>query len=122
MTRTAITVENAVINTKAALTGVAVSNANDHYIDAKGNTQGLLLVVNNTSTDTGTLTFIAGDNPPAFEAGLGDSSAQNCVTGITVFSLDGGRWCQDDGTINVDAASFTGTVTLYAIRTPKSNR
>ena len=119
MARTAVTVTTLTPNTAVAEpAGTTADPTNDHVIEAGQVPERLLLRFANTNGSDRVATIVAGDNPPAIAAGLGNLD-------ITVPATSGVRWVgpltsarflQSDGTINIDlAASFAGTVTAYAV-------
>jgi hypothetical protein len=89
-----------------------------------GDSQRLLLEFTNTAgaADTMTVTILAGDEPPAMQAGLGNvefTVAQNAVRYVVVESA---RHMQSDGKINVKvtpAATKTQTASIRAYKLPK---
>ncbi len=93
-------------------------------ITPDGDSHNILLEFTNNAAaaDTGTITILAGDLPPALESGLGDLSftlAQNAVKYLVV---DSGRFMQSDGTILISftpASTKTQTFTVRAYKLPK---
>jgi len=89
-----------------------------------GDTRRILIEVINTAqaADTLTVDILAGDQPPAMSAGLGDvqfTVAQNAVRYIVI---DSARHMQSDGTISIKvtpAATKTQTATIRAYKLPK---
>lgn len=123
MARDAITITSLGINAATAnpagLTIDSTVVTNDMVVNASGNTRGLLLQITNTSGADKVVTVKAGDNPPAFRAGLGDLEITVPATSGNVWiSLESARFVQDDGTINIDLATgHTGVA--RAFRLPK---
>src|SRR5690349_18201751 len=119
MARTAIPVT--AITDNAAITGAvgtAFDSTNNHVLTAPNDGR-LLLEVDNTGTSpTATVTVKAGDNPPAFAAGLGDLTFVVGTAGKhkTLVVLDTARFLQDDGTINIDISQtvLLGTIAAYS--------
>jgi hypothetical protein len=93
-------------------------------ITIAGDTHKVLLEVTNVAlaADTMTVKVLAGDNPPALRAGLGDlefTVAQNAVKYLVLESM---RFRQDDGKINITvtpAATKSQTAKFRAFRLPK---
>ena len=111
MARTALPLTTA-YNTGAAPTATAIDPTNGHVITPAGPPEELLIIVNNTTVSTKTVTIKAGANPPALSAGQGDLvvTCAASTNGIPL-RVDSSRFVQADGTINLDiAASMTGTI------------
>ena len=119
MARTAVPVTVLTANTFVAdPAGTTADPTNDHSIDPGRVPLGeIVLRIKQTDVSARVATIVAGDNPPALEAGLGDltkSMAQNEVW--FVGPLTSGRFIQSDGLLHIDlAASFAGTVTAFRI-------
>lgn len=118
MARTAVTVNYS--TTGAAVTATAADPTNDHVIEL-GNTplEDVVIVFANTDGSDRVATILAGDNPPALAAGVGDLSITVPATSgvMAVMNLESARYLQSDGTLEIDlAASFAGTVTAYRTR------
>jgi hypothetical protein len=105
--------------------GTTADPTNDHVINLGVSTGGkstpldeLVIRILQTDATARVATIVAGDNPPALSAGMGDltkSMAQNEVWYI--HGLEGGQYMQNDGTILIDlAASSAGTIWAYSTR------
>lgn len=130
MARTAITITeltpeatNAVVLGTA---GVAIDATNDHSITPTGDidVRELLLFVVHTTALEKDYTVVAGSNPPAVRAGLGDvvvPMADGSTTQtLSLFPLTGSRFQQSDGTIHVDIETgMTGRIACF--RAPRSD-
>lgn len=121
MARTAVAYSTLVANNKLTdPAGTSLDATNDHVINAAKPERTLLRVTNTHGSDHD-VTIKAGDNPPAFGAGLGDLVVTVAATsGVQwIGPFESGRFLQDDGTLQVDiAASHAGTITAFLI--PKS--
>ncbi len=89
-----------------------------------GDTHNILLKFENTAAaaDKMTVAILAGDNPPAFQAGLGDLSIELAQNEIDYAVIESARFMQSDGTISIKstpAASKTQTLKITAIKLPK---
>mgnify|MGYP000943128686 FL=1 len=89
-----------------------------------GDTHNILLKFENTAAaaDIMTVEILAGDNPPAFQAGLGDLSIALAQNEIDYAVIESARFMQSDGTISIKstpAASKTQTLKITAIKLPK---
>ncbi len=125
---TAITVNDLAENTELAQPTADVldtgTTAVTIPITPDGDTHDILLELANTAEAAATMTVavLAGDNPPAFRAGLGDlaiSLAQNAVKYVV---LESARFMQSNGVINVKstpASTKTQTLAIRAYRLPK---
>lgn len=75
-----------------------------------------LIRITNTDDDTGlTVTFLAGDNPPALAAGQGDLAVTVAFGTTRFLSLESGRFLQSDGSVNVDVTVNTGKLTVFQV-------
>lgn len=121
MARSEIPVETGVFNTVDALTGDTVDTTNYHVINST-DTQGLFVLFDHTGGTDGTAVFVAGDNPPAFEAGLGNLSVTITAGALNAIPILSSRFAQDDGTIqiNVGGGDINGTA-VYAIKAPRGS-
>lgn len=121
MPRTALPLTSTPVATGAAPTATAVDPTNHHVI-TPGSTpvEEMLIVVNNTTVSTKTVTVKAGANPPSLAAGQGDLvvTCAASTNGIPIGPLESARFTQADGTINLDIASaMTGTIVVYRLGT-----
>jgi hypothetical protein len=74
--------------------------------------ENLLVRLTNTDDDTGlTVTFKAGDYPPALAAGQGDLAVTVAFGTTQWVCLESGRFLQSDGSISVTATVNTGKIT-----------
>lgn len=118
MARTAVTVTTLAANAFTAKpAGTTADPTNDHVVDVAGDSEGVVIEITQTDASARIATVLAGDNPPALEAGQGNlakSMAQNEVW--ILGPLTSGRFIQNDGTILIDlAASFAGTIRAYKV-------
>ncbi len=119
MARTAVTVVTLTANaTTADPTPTTADTTNDHSVDCSSfSLEELVLRIKQTDATARVATIVAGDNPPALEAGQGDltkSIAQNEVWWVG--PLTSGRFVQSDGKLHIDlAASFAGEITAFRI-------
>lgn len=121
MTRDAIAIVAPALNAATVWgAGTTIDPANDAVVSPGGNTQNLFLRITNTHGAEKTVTIKAGDNPPAFRAGLGDLQVTVAATsGDVIIPLESARFVQDDGTILVDfGTDHAGKA--YAVRLPAS--
>ena len=118
MARTAVTVTTLAANTAAAEpAGTTADATNDHVISGVPCEQLLIRLANTNGSDR-VATILAGDNPPADAAGVGDLAVTVPATSgvMWVGPLSSARFAQDNGDVHIDlAASFAGTVTAYRI-------
>lgn len=113
MTRDAVTLTTVTRHTAVTNpAGTAISPTNGANIAAANKTRKLLLRVTNTITNaTKVVTIKAGDSPPSLRASLGDLSLTVPQSGDIVVTIEGARFVQDDGSINIDFGSgMTGIV------------
>jgi hypothetical protein len=98
--------------------GLTIAPANGAVITAS-NTSRILFRVTNTNGTDRTITIKAGDNPPAFRAGLGDlAMVIPATSGDVVFSVESARHLQDDGTILIDfETSMAGKLWAFSLPT-----
>jgi len=96
----------------------SVASGEYAVIAAAGNTSDLVISV--YSAGAATVTFIAGDNPPSMNAGLGDGSAQSLGAGdACLLVVPGGQYVQDNGTVRVLVG--TNTCIIGAFRIPRES-
>lgn len=123
MARDAVTITELSPNTAATQpAGTAISAANGAVIaGAAGRADDILIRVTNTNGTQRTVTFKAGDNPPAIRKGLGDLAViVPATTGDKVVVLESARFAQSDGSVEVDfEASMAGIIS--AVRLPKGS-
>jgi hypothetical protein len=120
MARSAVTVADLVaFNTAYDITPDAIDLANDHEIDISNIKSDLFQVmIENTSTEVGTATFLGGDF--FSESGQGDLVVTVGDSSIQVIALETARFKDSDGKLNIDMAS-TGSLTgrIFASELPK---
>ncbi len=119
MPRDAVAITSLSPNAATALVaGVAINPANNAVIAAGGNTQRLLIYVNNTFAGAKNVTVKAGANPPAFAAGQGDLTESFAQNAEKFFVIESARFAQTNGDIYVDFENgMTGVIAAY--RLPK---
>jgi hypothetical protein len=122
MARATVAVTDLVRNSSVASPAGTAIDATNHHALTVGTTpcQRLIIRVTNTTASTKAATIKAGDNPPADAAGQGDLSvsltAGDATPTVKYVVLEGARFLQNDGTINIDIASgMTGFVAAYRI-------
>lgn len=119
MARTAVTVTTFTANSATTEpAGTTADPTNDHVVTVDFPLEELMLRFANTNGTDRVATIVAGDSPPALEAGQGNLDVTvPATTGVRwVGPLSSARFLQNDGTLNIDlAASFAGTVTAYRI-------
>lgn len=93
-------------------TGVITHNATaaNHTEKDQAELRGLVLYV--TGSGAGTLTVLAGNNPPANAKVEGDLTV-NTINGTVVIALEGSRFTQTDGTVKFTSSA---TVNVRAVR------
>ena len=116
--RTAVPYSLLVANSSLAdPAGTALDATNDHVISAAKPEQTVLRVTNTHGSDH-VITIKAGDNPPAWAAGLGDLTVTVAATsGVQwIGPFESGRFLQNDGTMHVDVVTdHTGTITAFLV-------
>lgn len=119
MPRDAVAITALVLNDSVvAAAGTAINTTNGAEIDLAGyKGQHIIVEVTNTAGSAYDVTFKAGDNPPAFRAGLGDLVEEiAATTGDEFFVLETARFLQNDGCIYADfETSMTGKIKAYAM-------
>jgi hypothetical protein len=93
-------------------------------ITPAGDTHNILLEFTNTAqaADTMTVKILAGDNPPAQAAGLGDLTFTVAQNAVKYLVLESARFMQSDGKINITITPANGktqTMTVRAYKLPK---
>lgn len=128
MARTNLPVTAMTANGVTAVSTTAIDQANgmnlalaSTAIPSTATSDELVLVVANT--DTGAHNFIlraGASNPPAFRSGLGDLTVSIPASTTRYFGpFDWARFCQSDGSLNIDFGSgITGTI--QALLLPRS--
>jgi len=118
MARTAV----AIISMNSAGSSVnptltAIDATNSHVITPDRAFRRLVLVAQNTFAGSKTLTIKAGAYPPAFRKFLGDLVITLTQNQWVYQQIDGSRFAQTDGTINIDvAAATTGTIGVFGLQ------
>ena len=121
MTRDALPIETSSLNTVDTAVGLTINTTNDAVITTGGDASSLVFFFDQTGATDGNITFKAGDNPPAFEAGLSDVTIVATALTRGWVTIDPARFMQDDGTINIDFdATCAGKI--YALRLPRASR
>ncbi len=119
MARTAITANLLVANSKLTLpTPDSIDAANGMYLAAGYEADKVIFLVKNTTASAKAATVVAGDNPPALRAGLGNLTGSSLAQNASEFlgPFDASRFLQNDGTIQVDfGSSMTGEITALII-------
>lgn len=118
MARVAVPVVSMSQNAGTSNAGTPVDTTNHHALTISGDGRVLIEVDNTGTVATATVTVKAGDNPPAFRAGLGDLAVVVGTAGLhrQIIIVETARFLQDDGTINIDAAGFSaGTIVAYQL-------
>ena len=121
MARTAVTLSSFAANsTLTATTGTTAVAANGHYVTLTCPLEEVVFQLVNSSTVDQTITFAAGDNPPADAAGVG-SLAVAVSTGVTKYvgPLTSARFIQNDGTVSIDATTGSG-LKIRAFQVPRT--
>lgn len=118
MARTAVTVTTLAANAGVAEpAGTTADPTNDHVVSGIPAEELILRFANTNGTDR-VATIVAGDNPPADAAGIGNLAVTVPATSgvMWVGPLTSARFVQDNGDIHIDlATSFAGTVTAYRV-------
>ena len=118
MARSAVTVADlAAFNTGYDITPDAIDLANGHEIDITDIKSDLFQVmIENTTTNAGTVTFVAGAGSEAsqgdLELALGDSE-------IKVIALESARFKDASGKLNIDVAGSGVAGRVFASELPK---
>ena len=140
MARTAVTVTTLTAETVVAdPAGVSLDPTNGHEISCSGiPIEHLAIRIVNTTASQKAATVLAGDSPPALEAGAGnvtvtcaaatvdtyyltqavDATSIDITTPVVkwISGLSSARHSQSDGTVHVDVASgMTGTISAFRI-------
>ena len=102
------------------MTGVQTCALPISVITAPAGDTGHLVFTFYNASGGATATFEAGDEPPAENSGLGNSSAITLTAAKPYFVVvPAGRYVQDNGTIRIDIGSNTTIVGCY--RRPTGN-
>lgn len=116
MARTAVAYSALVANSNLSdPAGTALDATNDHVIAAAQPENTILRVTNTNGTDR-IVTIVAGPNPPALAAGLGNLDVTvAATTGVQwIGPFESGRFLQADGTMLINVVtSHTGTITAF---------
>ena len=92
--------------------GCTIVAADGALIRAGGNTRKLFLHCT-AGTIAGTLTIVAGDNPPAFRKSLGDLAVALTANQIKFVAIESARFTQDNGDILINSAGELVVVKPY---------
>lgn len=99
--------------------GTTADPTNGHYIDIRSvPLEEIIVEFTQTDATARTATIVAGDSPPALEAGQGTVAQSIAQNGVYYFAGNSGRFKQADsgGQLHIDlAASFAGTVRAYRL-------
>lgn len=98
--------------------GVEVDAANTFTISDIYPNERLLIVLYENGGGAATVTFNAGDRPPALLSGLGSLAVSVPQGDCVVIALEAARFAQDDATITGSVA--TNNVHITPIRIPRS--
>jgi len=94
--------------------GTAIVHANTHVITPTGPLEQMVIIVRNTEASTNVVTVLAGDNPPAMSAGLGNKALTTiaATTGDVILPpLESARFLQNNGTVRITVeAAMTGFI------------
>lgn len=116
MARTAVAYSALVANSNLSdPAGTTLDATNDHVINAAQPENTILRVTNTNGTDR-IITIVAGPNPPALAAGLGNLDVTVAATsGVQwIGPFESGRFLQADGTMLINVVtSHTGTITAF---------
>lgn len=111
---TAITWDDNDVTNIAAGQGTAIAHANTHVITPTGPLEEMVIIITNTEGSTNAVTVLAGDNPPAMSAGLGNKlfTTIAATTGQVILPpLESARFLQSDGTVRITVeAGMTGFI------------
>ena len=93
------------------------------YADLDGDMDTTILAIKNTDNDTAmTVEILAGDNPPAQRAALGNLS-ESVAFGVTKYfgPFESARFAQDDGSLGVKITPASGTIAaeITCLRLPR---
>jgi len=124
---TAITVTTLTANDETAQPTADVldtgSSAVTIYTSAVNESDRLIFECTTTAAANHTFSIVAGDNPPAFRAGLGAiTSAAIPQNGVIIIGpLESARFIQNDGTIGLTTTPASGTIgaTIRCYKLPK---
>lgn len=100
--------------------GTAADETDGHTVSGAPLEEIVLRVTLASAGDAATVTVLAGDSPPALEAGLGNLAAScpdDAISFIGPFTS--GRFAQADGSLEFDIDDETG-VTIAALRIPRT--
>lgn len=93
------------------------------YADLDGDMDTTILYIKNTDNDTAmTVEILAGDNPPAQRAALGNLS-ESVAFGVGKYfgPFESARFAQDDGSLGVKVTPASGTISaqITCMRLPR---
>lgn len=98
----------------SAAIGTAIVSGNTHVITPTGPLEDMVILVRNTEGSTNTITILAGDDPPATSAGIGNKTPTTiaATTGMVILPpLESARFLQNNGTVRIDVeTSMTGYI------------
>lgn len=98
----------------SAAVGTAIVAADTHVITPTGPLEEMVIIIRNTEASTNVVTVLAGDDPPAQSAGLGNKALTTIVatTGMIILPpLESARFLQNNGTVRITVeAGMTGFI------------
>lgn len=120
MANTAIPNTALALGSTADVAGTAIVAANTHVITPTKRMGKVLVRLTNTTASTKVFTVVAGDSPPAESAGQGDLTVSltdgSTTPQVAWLQLEGARFLQSDGTVNITVASgTTGFITAFQL-------
>lgn len=94
------------------------------YAAVGGRADDVIFLIKNTDDDTAmTVAILAGDNPPAQRAGVGNLSQSVAFGATRIFGpFEGSRFLQDDGSIGITVTPASGTIAaqITCLRVPRT--
>lgn len=94
------------------------------YAAVGGRADDVIFLIKNTDDDTAlTATILAGDNPPAQRAGVGNATQSIAFGATRIFGpFEGSRFLQDDGSIGITITPASGTIAaqITCLRLPRT--
>lgn len=98
----------------SAAEGTAIVHANTHVITPTGPLEDMVIIIRNTEGSTNAVTVLAGDDPPAGSAGLGNKlfTTIKATSGCVILPpLESARFLQNNGTVRITVESgMTGYI------------
>lgn len=96
--------------------GVSADTTNGNSITLPANAEGTRLLLHIDTGTAGTITLVAGEQPPSIQGPLGDL-VLTLPTGVRILAIDPGRFRRPDGQIRMTFSSGT-VATLRAFLLP----